>query len=136
IEVILNPLSPGSSFTVAVVLTRFAGCPSFSRLNASAIEKHPASAAPISSSGFVPFPSSKRDEKEKGPSNAPLPSFMFPLPFLKVPSQTAVPVRVAIVYLLWLLIDYDSARARASATCFLPSQTPSAHHPATTRKAR
>lgn len=29
-----------------------------------AIEKHPACAAPINSSGFVPVPSSKRDAKE------------------------------------------------------------------------
>src|SRR6266545_2739696 len=50
----------------------------------------------MSSSGFVPFPSSKRDEKEYGPSNAPLPSFMVPLPCFSVPSQTADPVRVAI----------------------------------------
>src|SRR5262249_54281949 len=97
IDVILNPPSPGSNFTVAVVLTRLAGCPAFSRLNASAIEKHPASAAPMSSSGFVPLPLSKRDRNENGPSNAPLPSFIFPLPSLSVPSQTADPVRVAIV---------------------------------------
>jgi hypothetical protein len=85
-------------FTVAVVLTRFAGCPAFSRLNASAIEKHPASAAPISSSGFVPPPLSKRDKNEKGPSNAPLPSFIVPLPCFSVPSHTADPVLVAIVF--------------------------------------
>src|SRR5436309_9392055 len=51
----------------------------------------------MSSSGLVPFPSSKRDENEYGPSNAPLPSFIVPLPSLRVPSHTADPVRVAIV---------------------------------------
>src|SRR5262249_35834842 len=88
---------PGSSFTVAIVLTLLAGCPALSRLNASAIEKHPASAAPMSSSGFVPLPFSNRDKNEKGPSNAPPPSFIVPLPSLRVPSHTADPVLVAIV---------------------------------------
>src|SRR6266516_3291979 len=54
-------IDPGN---VALVLTLLAGWPAFSRLNASAIEKQPASAAPMSSSGLVPFPSSKRDENE------------------------------------------------------------------------
>jgi hypothetical protein len=81
-------------------------------LNASAIEKHPASAAPMSSSGFVPLPLSKRDRNENGPSKAPLPSFMFPLPSLSVPSQTADPVRVAIV-LISFVVDRDAGnRAR------------------------
>ena len=39
----------------------------------SAIEKQPACAAPISSSGLVPAPSPKRDRKSYAPSNAPLP---------------------------------------------------------------
>src|SRR5438094_7005691 len=116
--VILNPLPAGSSFTVAIVLRRLAGCPAFSRLNASAIEKQPASAAPMSSSGFVPFPSSKRDEKEYGPSNAPLPSFVVPLPCLSVPSQTADPVRVAIVLPPVFVADYDSAEHRQTQFLF------------------
>src|ERR1051326_2853477 len=45
----------------------------------SAIEKQPAWAAPISSSGFVPGSSSKRVPKEYWPSKAPLPSDMVPL---------------------------------------------------------
>src|SRR5438046_6341467 len=64
IVVIFGPPPTISSFTVAVVLIRFAGCPAFSKFAESAIEKQPASAAPISSSGFVPLPSSKRDENE------------------------------------------------------------------------
>jgi len=43
---------------------RLGGKPAFSNPTESAIEKQPASAAPISSSGFVPLPFSKRDEKE------------------------------------------------------------------------
>src|SRR5213078_4262291 len=107
IVVIFGAPSTISNFTVAVVLTRFAGLPAFSRLAESAIEKQPASAAPMSSSGLVPFPSSKRDEKEYGPSNAPLPSFIVPLPCLRVPSQTADPVRVAIA-LPPLFVDRDA----------------------------
>src|SRR5215813_8752793 len=96
--VIFGPPPTISNFTVAVVLMRFAGLPAFSRLAESAIEKQPASAAAMSSSGLVPFPSSKRDEKEYGPSNAPLPSFIVPLPCFRVPSHTADPVRVAIAF--------------------------------------
>src|SRR2546421_6011350 len=72
----------------------------------------------MSSSGFVPFPSSKRDENEYGPSNAPLPSFMFPLPSFSVPSQTADPVRVAMFYLLLFVANYDSRQTRLGAIDF------------------
>jgi hypothetical protein len=89
---------------VAVVLILFGGCPAFSKFDESAIEKQPASAAPSSSSGFVPFASSNRDENEYEPSNAPLPSFIVPLPCFKVPSQTADPVRAAIFFLLYYLV--------------------------------
>ncbi len=50
----------------------------------------------------------------KGPSNAPLPSFIVPLPSLSVPSHTADPVRVAIV-LSPLLLSYARIRACISA---------------------
>src|SRR5215472_1816466 len=112
--VIFGPPPTISNFTVAVVLMRFAGWPAFSRLADSAIEKQPASAAAISSSGLVPFPSSKRDEKEYGPSNAPLPSFIVPLPCLSVPSQTADPVLVAIVLspLVAVSVTIRAGRAR------------------------
>jgi hypothetical protein len=46
---------------------------------------------------LVAFASSKRDENEYGPSNAPLPSFIVPLPCFSVPSHVADPIRVAIV---------------------------------------
>src|SRR5207247_5262374 len=117
IDVIFKPRSACSSFTVAVVVTRLAGCPAFSRLNDRAIEKQPASAAPMSSSGFVPFPSSKRDENEYGPSNAPLPSFIVPFPCLRVPSHTADPVRVAIGFLLLLNCSFTSRAGRGRTQC-------------------
>src|SRR5688572_7363962 len=93
IVVIVGPAGSISIFTFSVVLTRFAGWPAFSRLADSAIEKHPASAAPISSSGFVPVPLSNRDRNENGPSYDLLPSFIVPLPPFSVPSHTAVPIR-------------------------------------------
>src|SRR5213594_2341919 len=72
----------------------------------------------MSSSGLVPFPSSKRDENEYGPSNAPLPSFMFPLPCLSVPSHTAVPVRVAMILSPLCVVDYGSRQMRTCAISF------------------
>lgn len=53
-----------SNFTTAVVPMRFGVCPAFVKFDESAIEKQPASAAPISSSGLVPVPFSKRELKE------------------------------------------------------------------------
>src|SRR5262249_56011384 len=47
IVVIFGPPPTISNFTVAIVLIRFAGWPSFSRLPASAIENQPPSAPPI-----------------------------------------------------------------------------------------
>src|SRR4029077_17066293 len=68
----------------------------------------------MSSSGFVPLPLSNRDKNEKGPSNAPLPSFIVPLPCFSVPSHTADPVRVAIILSPLDVVVYDFARERAS----------------------
>jgi hypothetical protein len=48
IVVIFGPPSTISSFTLAVVLMRLAGWPAFSRLDERAMEKQPASAAPMS----------------------------------------------------------------------------------------
>src|SRR5437867_7500292 len=70
-----------------------------------AMEKHPAWAAPMSSSGLVPVPSSKRDVNEYAPSKAPLPSFIFPFPSRKLPSQTALAVRAGIMFLLKIRIS-------------------------------
>ncbi len=53
---------------MAVVSTLSGSWPARPRSPDSAIEKHPAWAAAISSSGLVPSPSSKRDWNEYGPS--------------------------------------------------------------------
>src|SRR5882672_2319127 len=97
ILLILKPASFLVRYTLASVATRFGVKPARLKPAARAIEKQPAWAAPISSSGLVPTPSSKRDEKEYEPSNAPLPSLIFPLPCCKLPSQTALAVRAGII---------------------------------------
>src|SRR5262245_14235259 len=86
----------------------------------NAIEKHPAWAAPISSSGLVPGAPSKRVRNEYAPLNAPLPSFIVPLPSFRLPSQTASAVLVAMWCLLvglnvrWRMVA--GRRGRASDT--------------------
>jgi hypothetical protein len=66
---VISKASPTfSRWTWAVVLMRFGLRPAFVSPAASAIEKQPACAAPISSSGLVPLPSSKRETKEYSPS--------------------------------------------------------------------
>src|SRR5712692_8146292 len=56
----------------------------------SAIVKHPACAAAISSSGFVPAPSSKRVENEYCVfESTPLAVEMVPLPLLRFPCHSA-----------------------------------------------
>jgi len=56
--------STRSRCTRASVATRLGGNPSRSKAAARAMEKHPAWAAAMSSSGLVPSPSSKREGKE------------------------------------------------------------------------
>ena len=68
--------------------------PAAPRTTESAIEKQPACAAPISSSGFVPGPSSMRDLNEYLPSNAPDPSAIVPLPSPSDPFHSACALRV------------------------------------------
>ena len=92
-RLIRNPPSPGSRWTLAVVSTDVGVKPAASSPADRAIEKQPACAAPISSSGLVPVPSSKRDENEYWPSKAPLPRRMVPLPSRSPPCQRAVAVR-------------------------------------------
>jgi len=53
-----------SRWTSAVVLTESGSWPAWLSSPASAMEKQPACAAAISSSGFVPSPLSKREAKE------------------------------------------------------------------------
>ena len=60
----------------------------------SAIEKHPACAAAISSSGFVPFPSSNRVLNEYCVfDKTPLSVDTVPLPSFNPPRHTAEPFR-------------------------------------------
>ena len=59
-----KPASVLSRWTLAVVSTEVGVKPASARPFEKAIEKQPACAAPISSSGLVPSPSSKRDLKE------------------------------------------------------------------------
>ena len=69
------------------------------------MEKQPACAAPISSSGFVPVPDSKRELNEYAPWNAPLPSDIVPLPSFSVPSHCALAERTGMVDLLSMNVD-------------------------------
>jgi len=95
--VIPNPPSTCSRWTPAVVLTRRGVKPARPRAAERAMEKQPAWAAPISSSGFVPVPCSKRELKEYAPWNAPLPSDIVPLPSLSVPSHCAFAERTGML---------------------------------------
>src|SRR2546421_2516360 len=92
--VIANPASVFSSVTAAVVLISSALSPASSSCFESAIEKQPACAAAMSSSGFVPAPDSKRVLKEYCVSEStPLSVETAPWPSLKPPRQTAEPFR-------------------------------------------
>src|SRR5688572_6879686 len=73
------------------------GLPSLVSCAAKNIEKQPACAAPISSSGFVPFSllPSKREAKVNGASK-PVP-LTLPLPSLRVPFQVADAFETAMV---------------------------------------
>src|SRR5438552_15404007 len=81
-----------SSVTSAVVSMCSAVSLASPRMRDRAIVKHPAWAAPMSSSGLVPGLPSKRLLKPYGYSlSAPLLVEMAPLPSLMPPCQTAVP---------------------------------------------
>src|SRR5262245_7736514 len=82
----------GSIVAVASVSIRVAGVPAFSNPDDSAMLKHAAWAAAISSSGLVPLAFSNRVANEYAPLKAPLPAANRPLPSLSFPSQTAVAV--------------------------------------------
>ena len=63
-RLIAKPPSTGSRWSVASVSTLSGVTPALPSSAERAIEKQPAWAAAISSSGFVPSPSSKRDWNE------------------------------------------------------------------------
>src|SRR6185369_9878888 len=92
--VIVKPASVFSRFTVAVVAMLSAVMPALPNCAESAIEKQPACAAAISSSGFVPLPSSNRVLNEYCVfDKTPLSVDTVPLPSLRPPFQTADPLR-------------------------------------------
>src|SRR6185503_6486191 len=68
--------------------------PALPNISDSAIAKQAAWAAPSSSSGLVPAPSSKREANEYAALNAPFPKSTCPLPSLRLPSQRACALRV------------------------------------------
>src|SRR5436305_739997 len=84
-----------SRVTFAPVWTRVGARPARESCAVSAIVKHPAWAAPISSSGLVAaWPSSNRDLNEYGPSKAPLPTLSRTLPSARLPFHSASAFRV------------------------------------------
>src|SRR2546427_2892470 len=95
ILVMENPSPTFSKVTFALVWTRAGARPARESCAVSAIVKHPAWAAPISSSGLVAaWPSSNRDLNEYGPSKAPLPTLSRPLPSTRLPFHSASAFRV------------------------------------------
>src|SRR4051812_11515952 len=87
---------PGWNVRVADVSSFSGGLPAFASPFESAIAKHDAQAAAISSSGLVlPFGSSAREAQETlSAPNAPLGTCsIVPLPFIMAPSQTTFGLR-------------------------------------------
>src|SRR5205807_3541853 len=93
ILVMPKPASVFSRWTLAVVSTRVGVKPALANPLDNAIEKQPAWAAAMSSSGLVPAPSSKRELNEYWPSNAPPPKRIVPLPLGRSPSHRASALR-------------------------------------------
>src|SRR5690242_14199523 len=86
----VNPASVFNNVTSALVLMLFAVKPAPSSCADKAIEKQPACAAAINSSGLVPTPFSKRVLKEYWvDTRTPLSVEMAPLPDFNPPFQTA-----------------------------------------------
>src|SRR5919107_4003744 len=107
----LKPASVFSRRTAAVVLIESAVKPASFNCFESAIEKHPACAAASSSSGFVPFPSSKRVLKEYcAPSSTPLSVETVPLPSLMPPCHTAEPVRFILLFSFFFRFEFKKQR--------------------------
>src|ERR1700722_16024495 len=91
----VQPASSFSSVSAAVVSKLSGTMPAAVSCPERAMEKHPACAAAISSSGFVPFPSSNRVEKEYCVfDSTPLSVEIFPLPSLIEPFHTAEALRI------------------------------------------
>src|SRR4051812_17747623 len=110
-RVILNPSPTLSRETSALLAMRRGLKTALPKPPAGGIGKQPASAAPISSSGLVPGVSPMRVAKEKGPSKAPLPSFMVPRPEVRSPSQVAEALRVGMGGSFLLGVSRDATRS-------------------------
>ena len=78
--------------TTASVSTESGTWPSIASAFDSAIEKHEASAAPRSCSGFAPGASSNRVRNEKSPAMPPSPAANVPEPPFRSPFHSALPV--------------------------------------------
>src|ERR1043165_4387020 len=102
-SVTVKPASVFSMVTVAVVLMDVGVKPALPSSAENAIEKQPAWAAAMSSSGFVPTPFSKRVLKDYCVSlSVPLSVEMVPLPSFKPPCQTADALRFIVGYRGWI----------------------------------
>src|SRR3990170_8412503 len=112
---IAQPSPSFSKRTLASVLIESGSWPPAPSTPESCIEKQPACAAPISSSGLVPGPSSIRELNEYGPSKAPDPKAMRPLPSGSDPFHSAFAVRVGmrlfLLGVLYLRARHDSRAA-------------------------
>src|SRR3984893_5443212 len=91
-----HPCSPLSKCTLALVRISCGLWPAEERPLAKAIEKQPACAAPINSSGLVPAPSSIRLLNEYAPSKEPLASRIVPDPACSERSHLASAGRTGI----------------------------------------
>src|SRR6266705_2336093 len=99
-SVTVGPVGSISKVTVAVVAMESGLKPALPSSDENAIEKQPACAAAINSSGFVPTPFSKRVLNEYWVClSVPLSVEMLPLPVFRSPDQTADALR---------FIDIDS----------------------------
>src|SRR5476651_1322951 len=93
-SVTVGPVGSISNVMVAVVWMDVGVKPALPSSAENAMEKHPACAAAMSSSGFVPTPFSKRVLKEYCVClSVPLSVEMLPLPVFKSPDQTADALR-------------------------------------------
>src|SRR5262249_20608887 len=93
-DVTVKPASVFSSVTAADVRMLWAVMPAFPSWPDSAIEKQPAWAAAINSSGFVPLPSSNRVLNEYWVlDSTPLSVEIVPLPSLRPPFHSADALR-------------------------------------------
>src|SRR5258708_36741017 len=100
----VRPATSFSSVTAAVVSRLSGVLPGLPSGDESAIVKHPACAAAISSSGFVPAPFSKRVENEYCVfERTPLSVEIVPLPSFSDPFQTAEALRTIFVISSWTI---------------------------------